>query len=119
MRPRAPQEAEDAEEGGEASRLAPDPGIAHEERALPRALAAMAAYVAPARVGDVGAVELADPVVGDAGPTLDRARTRLVADQPQGEVKSQAVARVTVVSNSHVDALTVQNGTGKFHTSQS
>ena len=110
----APQEPEDAEEGGKASRLAADPGVAHEERALARALAAVPAHVAPAGVGDVGAVELADPVIGQAGPALDRARARLVADEPQGQVESQAVARVAVVGDSHVDTLTVRNGTGSF-----
>ena len=56
-------------------------------------------------IGDVGAVELADPVVGQAGPAADRARARLVPDQPQGEVEPQPVARVSVVGDAHVDCL--------------
>ena len=55
-----------------------------------------------ARAGaHVGAVELADPVVGEAGPAADGAGAGLVADQAHGEVDAQAIAVVTVVGNSH------------------
>src|SRR5688572_32255200 len=72
------QESQDAEQGGETRRFAPDAGVAHEERALARALAAVPPEIAPADVGHIGAIELADAVVGEAGPAADRARARLV-----------------------------------------
>jgi hypothetical protein len=99
------QEAEDAEQRREARGFAANDGIAHEEGALPGALAAVPADVATARIGDIGPVELADPVVREPRPAADRARARLVADEPQGEVQPQPVARVSVVGDAHVGRL--------------
>jgi len=101
----APEKAEDAKEGGESRGFAPDAGIPHEERALARALAAMPPHVAAGAVGDVRPIELADAVVGEAGPAADRARARLVPDQAQGQVEPQAIARVSVVGNANVSCL--------------
>jgi hypothetical protein len=95
------QQAQDAEEGGEPGRFAADTGVTHEEGALPRTLAAVPPHVATPGIRDVGAVELADPVVRKASPAADRARARLVAYQAQGEVEPESVARVAVVGDAH------------------
>ena len=98
----AAQQAEDAQERRQACRLAADRGVAHEIGALARALAAVPAHVAAPGVGDIGAVKLADPVVGQAGPATDGAGTRFVADQAQRQVQPQPVAGISIVGNSHV-----------------
>ena len=65
------------------------------------ALAAVAAHLASACIGDVGAVELADAVIRESGPAAYGPRARLVADEPQCEVEPQPVARVSIVGNAH------------------
>ena len=50
---------------------------------------------------EIGAIQLADAVVGEAGPRPDGVRARLVVDEPQRQVEPQPVAAVTIVRDPH------------------
>jgi len=100
-RGRGLQQPELAEERGERRGLQPEFRVAQEVRSLPRRLAPVTADLPVAGVGDVAAVQLADPVVAESRPVADRAGTGLVADEAQGEVEPQPVAGVSVVGDTH------------------
>ena len=53
------------------------------------------------RFVEIGAIELADAVVGQAGPCTDGVRAGLVVDEAQREVEPQSVAAVAVVGDTH------------------
>ena len=60
------------------------------------------ATAAPSGLVEIGAIELADAIVGQPGPCTDGVRARLVVDEAQREVEAQAVAAVAVVGDTHV-----------------
>ena len=65
-----------------------------------RRLAAVARQLA-VRIVQVGAVQLADAVVAQAGPGADGLRARLVTQEAQREFHAQAFTVVAVVGNAH------------------
>jgi len=73
---------------------------AQEERRLLRRLAAVANDLAAAGL-KIGAVKLADAIVGKPGPLPDRMGAGLVADEVHGNVESQPIAAVAVVGDAH------------------
>src|SRR5215470_8312305 len=60
----------------------------------------MAREVAP-RVIHVGAIELADAIVREAGPRADGLRARLVTQEAQRQLHARALAAVAIVRDAH------------------
>ena len=60
----------------------------------------MARQMAP-RLTHVGAIQLADAIIRQAGPRADGLRARLVSQEAQRQLHARSLAAVTVVGDAH------------------
>src|SRR5450631_939739 len=97
----APQQPVHHEQARELRRLKIQFGSSEEKGRLARGFAAMPLHRLRVVAHHVAAVELAYPIVAQAGPLADRMGARFVADQAQRQVQALPVAGITVVGHSH------------------
>jgi hypothetical protein len=72
-----------------------------EERGLLRRLAAVTRNLRVRVAREIAAVQLADPIVGEARPDADGPGACLVADEADGEIETQTVPAVAIVGYAH------------------
>jgi hypothetical protein len=98
---RAAQQAVHDIQAGELRRLKIELGIPKEKAGLARRLTAMSEHVPRIVAQHVAAIQLADSIVAQARPLTNCERSGFVANQPQRQIQTLPVSRITVVRHSH------------------
>src|SRR5690606_39005267 len=71
--------------------------VLDEQRDLLRRFAAAPAYVGAALIPEIGRIDLANPVVAEAGAVANGAGAGFMTNHAQGQLEAAALCRVSVV----------------------
>ncbi len=82
-------------------RLKIELAVPEEKGGLARRLAAMPGDEPRVMIHHIAAIQLANPIVGEARPLANGEGAGFVANQAQGEIEALAVPRITVIGHSH------------------